>query len=152
MDQEAIRRSLAQSPVLSDLDPAALQFLSRFGTVRTFAAGEALMCQGEPSDSIHFVLSGAVEVERQRRRDERPVPLARLGVGEVVGEMGLLVNEPRSATVRASGPTQTLEFDAPSFQRVAKAFPMLHRVLATLLSERLRHTSAELTGRGTGDR
>lgn len=149
MDQEEIIKALAQSPVLAELDPNALQFLTRFGTVRRFAAGEALMRQGEPSVSIHFVLSGSVEVERQRRSDERPVRLARFGVGEIVGEMGVLINSPRSATVLATAATETLELDAPSFERVAKAFPILHRVIATLLSERLRRTSAELSGRAT---
>ncbi|GAC1700098.1 MAG: hypothetical protein NVS9B6_13240 [Candidatus Limnocylindrales bacterium] len=149
MDREELRQALAQSPVLADLDPNALQFLTRFGTVRQFAAGDALMRQGEPSLSIHFVLSGNVSVERQRRTDERPVRLAELGVGQVVGEMGVLVNSARSATVLATAPTETLELDAPSFERVAKAFPMLHRVLATLLSERLRRTSAEIGQRGT---
>ena len=110
------------------------------------------MRQGEPSVSIHFVLSGNVAVERQRRSDERPIRLAELGVGQVVGEMGVLVNGARSATVLAETPTATLELDTQSFERVAKAFPVLHRVLATLLSERLRRTSAELSGRRTSDR
>lgn len=149
MNQEEIAQALARSPVLADLEPNALQFLTRFGTVRQFAAGDALMRQGEPSLSIHFVLSGNVSVERQRRTDERPVRLAELGVGQVVGEMGVLVNSARSATVLATVPTETLELDAPSFERVAKAFPMLHRVLATLLSERLRRTSAEIGQRAT---
>lgn len=151
MNQEEIRLALAQSPVLADLDPNALQFLTRFGAVRHFPAGDALMRQGEPSLSIHFVLSGSVAVERQRRTDERPVRLAELGVGQVVGEMGVLVNSARSATVVATEPTETLELDAASFERVAKAFPMLHRVLATLLSERLRRTSAEI-GQRASDR
>ena len=151
MNDEEIRRALAQSPVLADLDPNALQFLAQFGTIRQFAVGDALMRQGEPSVSIHFVLSGGVEVERQRRNDERPVKFAELGVGQVVGEMGVLVNSPRSATVVATSPTETLELDAPSFERVAQAFPMLHRVLATLLSERLRKTSEQLSGRRAAD-
>jgi len=149
MNQDEIRAALAQSPVLAELDPNALQFLTRFGTVRQFAAGDALMRQGEPSVSIHFILVGSVVVERQRRTDERPVKLADLGVGQVVGEMGVLINSARSATVLATVPTETLELDAPSFERVAKAFPMLHRVLATLLSERLRRTSAEIGQRAT---
>lgn len=151
MNDEETLRALAQSQVLADLDPNALQFLIRFGTLRQFAPGEALMRQGEPSVSIHFVLSGAVKVERQRRNDEQPVKLADLGLGEVVGEMGVLIDSPRSATVLATAPTETLELDGPSFERVAKAFPMLHRVLATLLSERLRKTSAQVSGRRASD-
>jgi len=116
-------------------------FLIRFGRMRKFAVGETLMTQGEPSLSVHFVLEGQVQVERQRRTDDRPVVLAQLGAGEIVGEMGVMVDLPRSATVTATQPTATLELDGPSFERAARAFPILHRVLAKLLSERLRRTS-----------
>jgi len=151
VNEDKIRQALAQSPGLANLDPNALRFLTRFGTLRSFSAGETLMRQGDPSASIHIVLSGSVAVEHQRRRDERPLKLADLGIGQVVGEMGILVEGARSATVLATVPTETLEIDAASFERVARDFPMLHRVLAALLSERLRRTSAEIGGR-TGER
>ena len=99
------------------------------------------MTQGEPSVSIHFILEGQCRVERRRRNDERPVVLAHLGSGEIVGEIGVLVDLPRASTVIAAAPTRTLELDAASFDRAARAFPILHRVLATLLSQRLRRTS-----------
>ena len=116
-------------------------FLIRFGKVREFRVDEPLMTQGEPSTSIHFILEGEVRVERQRRNDSERVVLAHLGSGEIVGEMGVMVELPRSATVIAAKPTTTLELDTVSFERAARAFPILHRVLAKLLSERLRRTS-----------
>jgi len=72
-----------------------------------------------------------------------------LGSGEIVGEMGVMVDLPRSATVTAALPTTTLELDTASFERAARAFPILHRVLAKLLSERLRRTSERVTDRRT---
>jgi CRP-like cAMP-binding protein len=45
-------------------------------------------------------------------------------------------------TVAALMPTEALELDAPNFERLAKAYPILHRVIARLLSERLRATEA----------
>jgi CRP-like cAMP-binding protein len=112
--------------------------------MRQFTIGEALMIQGQPSTSVHFVLEGQCKVERRRRNDERPVELARLGSGEIIGEMGVMVDLPRSATVTATQPTTTLELDSESFERAARAFPILHRVLAKLLSERLRRTSERI--------
>jgi CRP-like cAMP-binding protein len=123
------------------LDQSALVFLIRFGRMRHFAAAEPLMQQGEPSTSVHFILEGQVRVERQRRMDAERVVLAHLGAGEIVGEMGVMVELPRSATVIAEQPTATLELDGPSFDRAARAFPILHRVLVKLLSERLQRTS-----------
>ena len=122
-------------------------FLIRFGKTRHFAVGETLMKQGEPSLCVHFILEGQVRVERQRRSDAQPIQLAMLGSGEIVGEMGVMVDLPRSATVTAAMPTTTLELDAASFERAARAFPILHRVLAKLLSERLRRTSERVTDR-----
>ena len=140
MNDDEVRAALAHSPLLAELDPTALMFLVRLGQRRNFATGTVLMRQGDPSTSIHFMLSGKVSAERTRRTDARPMHLAELSAGAVVGEMGVLIDIPRSATVTALEPTETVEIDAPSFERLAKAFPILHRLLAKLLSERLRST------------
>jgi len=142
MNEEDVRATLAKSPLLSDLDPTALMFLVRLGHRRVFKTGDILMRQGEASNSIHFLLSGKVRAERSRRTDDRPVKLADLEAGGVVGEMGVVIDIPRSATVTALEPTESLELDAPNFERLAKAYPILHRVIAHLLSERLRATES----------
>lgn len=144
MNEEDVRATLAKSDLLSDLDPTALMFLVRLGRRRTFKPGEVLMRQGEPSTSIHFLLSGKVKAERSRRTDDRPVQLAELEAGAVVGEMGVVIDIPRSATVTALVPTESLELDGPNFERLAKAYPILHRVIARLLSERLRATESRV--------
>ena len=144
MNEEDVRATLAKSDLLSDLDPTALMFLVRLGRRRTFKSGEILMRQGEPSTSIHFLLSGKVRAERTRLTDDRPVQLAELEAGGVVGEMGVVIDIPRSATVTALMPTESLELDGPNFERLAKAYPILHRVIARLLSERLRATESRI--------
>ena len=135
---------LSQSPLLADLDPTALMFLVRLGRRRIWNAGDVLMRQGDPSTSIHFMLTGKVRAQRARRTDDRPVTLAEFEAGAVVGEMGVVIDIPRSATVTAIAPTETLELDGPNFDRVAKAYPILHRVIARLLSERLRATEQRI--------
>lgn len=144
MNEEEIHAILGKTELLSDLDPTALMFLVRLGHRRTFKPGEVLMRQGEPSNSIHFLISGTVRAERARRTDDRPVKLADLEAGAVVGEMGVLIDIPCSATVTALVPTESLELDTPNFERLAKAYPILHRVIARLLSERLRATDARI--------
>ena len=144
MNEEDVRAMLAKSPLLAELDPTALMFLVRLGHRRIWKAGDVLMRQGDPSNSIHFMLSGKVCAERARRTDDRPVRLAEFEAGAVVGEMGVVIDIPRSATVTALVATETLELDAPNFDRVARAYPILHRVIARLLSERLRATEQRI--------
>lgn len=137
MTEEEVCRVLSGSAVLQGVDPSATRFLVRVGEVRRFGPGEILMRQGEDSLSLHFVLSGSVRVEHLRRADERPVMLAELGVGQTIGEMGLLLDADRSATVVAVGTTETLEIGRASFDEAAAEFPMLHRMLTGVLRARL---------------
>lgn len=142
MTEEEIRAALGASPLLTGVDPSALLFLARLGRYREFRPGQILMRQGEPSASIQFILSGHVRAERARRSDARPFTLAELDAGEAVGEMGVLNDIPRTATVVALGPTSTLELDAATFEKIARAYPLLHLVLMRLLSQRLRATAS----------
>jgi len=144
MNEEDVREALAGSPLLAELDPTALMFLVRLGRRRSFAAGDVLMRQGDRSTSIHFLLSGTVRAERSRRSDDQPIKLADLEAGQVVGEMGVMIDIPRSATVTALVPTESLELDGPNFERLAKAYPILHRIIARVLSERLKATERTL--------
>jgi len=135
--EEEVCRVLSGSAVLQGVDPSATRFLVQVGEVRRFGDGDVLMRQGEDSLSLHFVLSGSVRVEHSRRSDERPVVLAELGVGQTVGEMGLLTGADRSATVVAAGPIETLEIGRASFDEAAAGYPMLHRMLTGVLRARL---------------
>ncbi|MDP9319608.1 MAG: cyclic nucleotide-binding domain-containing protein [Chloroflexota bacterium] len=137
MNEDDVRATLAKSPFLADLDPTALLFLVRLGRRRTFQPGEVLMRQGDPSSSIHFLLSGKVRADRSRRSDDRPVRLGEFEAGAIVGELGVVTEVQHPSTITALVPTESLELDTPNFERLAKAYPILHRVIAHLLSERL---------------
>jgi CRP-like cAMP-binding protein len=68
-------------------------------TERRFAAGETIFREGEPADDAYLIHAGRVEIVKQAPGG--PVRLARLGAGEMFGEMGGLDSTPRSATARA---------------------------------------------------
>ena len=109
---------------------------------------------GYYQDPKNFLIVMAVDPETYTdifSRDFDFAPEARQAfirtrTGAVVGEMGVVIDIPRSATVTALVPTESLELDAPNFERVAKAYPILHRVVARLLSERLRATETAVGG------
>src|SRR5256885_17241340 len=127
MNEEDVRATLAKSPLLADLDPTALMFLVRLGHRRVFKAGDILMTQGEPSTSIHFLLSGKVRAERSRRTDDRPVRLADPEAGAGVGEMGGVIDLPRSGTGTAPDATASPRPGGAGFEGPAEAYPPLHR-------------------------
>lgn len=109
---------------------------------RRLAPGEVLFAEGEPSELVGRIESGALEVVR--RVGERELVLARLGPGEHVGEMGVLEGRPRAATVRAVEPTRLVLLGREAFLESVASDPALaHRLLVTL-SERLHRADLAL--------
>ncbi len=117
-----------------------LEYLATLGQWKTFESGDALMRQHEPSESLHIIVEGKVRVERADPLLSGPVILAELGPGEVVGEMGVLDSEPRSATVTAVDQTRTFELDTPGLTLVILRYPEVAVALLRVLSQRLRST------------
>ena len=74
------------------------------------AAGETIIRQGDSGERFYVVRSGAVEVERDS------LVLARLGPGDAFGEIALLLDVPRTATVTAIEPTRLLALEAHDFR------------------------------------
>ena len=140
---------LAQVAILQPLPAAGLSRLAEQGRPRFFPPGSQLMRQGEASESLHIIRKGSVRVERAHPQILRPVVLAELGPGDVVGEMGVLDREPRSATVTALTAVETLELDAPTLAQVLVDHPEAAAALLRILSRRLRNTDElmQLMGR-----
>jgi len=123
--------------LFKELPEPGLQTLAERGRPKRFAAGEVIMRQGDTSDALHVITRGRVRVERAQA-SEPPLVLAELGVGEVVGEMGLLDLAPRSATVTALEDTETLELHATVMALVVMQHPQVATALLRTLSHRLR--------------
>ena len=85
---------------LGDIEPAALALLRERLTWVEIAGGQTLMAQGEPGDSMYLSISGRL---RAYVNDEEGVPrmVREMGRGQVIGEMSLYTDEPRSATIVA---------------------------------------------------
>lgn len=126
---------------LLDLAPELLQSIDAAMVERTFAAGEFLMRQGEPGDSLMVVQEGDVEVVVQV--DGSPHVLQRAGALDVFGEMALLTHEPRTASVIARTPVRALVLPADDFHRLASAEPALAEVLSRLTAQRLGEASRD---------
>ncbi len=145
--------SLQQVRILGHIPLDGLTRLAERGQSRVFPMGSLLMRQGEPADTLYVILSGRVRVDRSHPDLVLPVPLAELGPGEVVGEMGLLDGEPRSATVTAIEDTETLELDAADLAYTVLRHPEVSTSLLRTLSRRLRSVddlATRMAGRPEG--
>lgn len=144
--------SLAHASGLLSLDGFAR--LAALGERRVFGDGEELMRQGAEASSMFVILSGKVSVVREHPDLSSPIILAHLGPGEIVGEMGLLDGEPRSATVTAVEETVTMEVPGASLAQCVVRYPDLYGALVKVLSRRLRDTNelaAELAKRADAE-
>jgi CRP-like cAMP-binding protein len=108
---------LAELPSFSHLEPDELSDLLAHGDWMTFPPGETIVAQGEPGDAFYALRSGQVEVLTD---SEEPKVL---GPGSYFGEVALLMDVPRTATVRARTPVRAFRLDRDGFDRLlAKAF------------------------------
>ena len=135
-----MRDVLSQNAILRTLPAEGLARLAEQGRRRAFPPGSQLMRQGDVSDSLHIILQGRVRVARTHPQILRPVVLAELGPGEIVGEMGVLDQEPRSATVTALNAVETLELDAATLSQAIMDHPEAAAALLQVLSRRVRST------------
>nr|BDT35507.1 Stp1/IreP family PP2C-type Ser/Thr phosphatase [Myxococcus sp. MH1] len=112
-------------------------------TTRTYPAGREIVVEGQPGEELFVVIRGRVAIEKNG------VEIAELRSGGHFGEMGLIDNAPRSATVRATEPTRTMVISRPDLMGLMKresilAVKMLWSFVQ-VLSDRLRATNSELS-------
>ncbi|MEN9796981.1 MAG: hypothetical protein RL653_677 [Pseudomonadota bacterium] len=102
--------------------------------------GAMLFRQGEAGHSVSFVVSGSLEVFAQRE-DGQEVRLGTVEPGEPVGEMALLVNEPRMASARALEETELVRLARGGFDRLVSAHPATLALFARTMAQRLSHAA-----------
>jgi CRP/FNR family cyclic AMP-dependent transcriptional regulator len=139
--------ALRNVPLLSDLSRTHLNRIATLASQRTEGAGKILAQQGTPGLEFFLILEGAARVERDGKL------LARLVAGECFGEMSLVDNKLRSATVTAETAVVLLMIHTRSFHRLLDEVPGLQKKLLVALSERLREANAALAAMaGVGDK
>jgi CRP-like cAMP-binding protein len=104
--------------------------------------GEVIFREGDESTEAYWIISGRVDITI--RSGTVGLPLARLGPGEIIGEMGLIDNKPRSATATALGPTELEVITEEDFEKDVLQQPVRLRTYLGRLCERLRATDTLL--------
>lgn len=106
-------------------------------TERRFQGGHFIFRQGDIGDRVYVVKSGEVEVVRESPGKSETV-LARLGKGEYFGEMALLSDAPRNASVRAATDVTTLAIERHDFLSLFSSIPAFKQSIAAAMEQRAR--------------
>ncbi|MBZ0231261.1 MAG: cyclic nucleotide-binding domain-containing protein [Deltaproteobacteria bacterium] len=149
----AARRALETTPLFAGLPSAALeQLIERLGLVE-LTAGQVLFRQGDAGDALYVVAEGTVVVHSEGPPRHE---LTRFGPGSFFGEVALVTEEPRSATVTAQVDTQLLAVDREAVRMLVADFPdvlpVILRFLRERLVDRLVQTHPLFASFGAGDR
>ena len=135
--------SLADVWLFSGMEKEQLQQLAAFTFTKTFKAGDVIAEEGRTGNALYVILTGQVEVLKGYRT-ETPLRLAALNPGEFFGEMALLEESPRSATVRATQETTCVGVDRWLFLAQLRKNPDMAISMLQAMARRLRQMDAKL--------
>ncbi len=131
---------LQRVELFEGLDQKELRLLAKTCTERQYPAGAVLMQEGEAGAGLFILIEGKVHVTQSAGPGQPPRDIATLEAGEVIGEMALLDDLPRSATVTALEPCRCLLVPVWDFRATLRESPEIAIKLLIQLSRRLRKT------------
>ncbi|MEO0619046.1 MAG: Crp/Fnr family transcriptional regulator [Pseudomonadota bacterium] len=134
---------LRRIPLFANVDPAKLKLLAFTSDRITFDPGQNLFGQGDDAGDAYVIIKGDAEVIVDDQGNELIV--AEVEKNEFVGEIGVLCDRPRSATVRAKTDVIALRVTKDQLLTMVREFPDFALELMRVIAERLARTTAELT-------
>lgn len=136
LTQEQITSFLRSMHPFSLFDEDAIKHIALLLKVVHIERGKILMRQNDPGHSLYFVFGGHF-ITTVTKDDGAETPIGEIGQGEIVGEIALIVGEPRTATVRAIRDSILLEFTRHSFDYFSRAYPSVAMSIARFCVRRL---------------
>jgi CRP-like cAMP-binding protein/Fe-S-cluster-containing hydrogenase component 2 len=136
LDQAAIMRQV-QTHLAPGVPPAELKELVEGAEIQRFRAGDTVFAQGDVGDDMHLIRSGSCTVSM--RVGGKDVVLNYLPAGNYVGEMALLSNMPRSATIKAAHTTETIRIKGEHFKQLLARAPKLKADVEAKFRQRIMH-------------
>lgn len=126
-------------------DAPAVDALLQHSQRRPLAAGETLLRQGDAPDALFIVESGRLTALLSQGPDEAPLRLESMCTGALIGEIGFVLDRPRSADVLADVDSSVRVLDRATWQRLSADEPQLARALGSLLLRLLAQRTLRLT-------
>ena len=138
--EEIIKQSLGGSVLFKGLEEDVLTRLAGVMRPVSMKRNETLFFQDDEPNGCYCILNGALKVSILNEEGEETI-LAALGGTDILGEMGLIDEAPRSATITALRATKLGFLSSSSFFEIAGQYPQIYRHLLRIVCERLRTTN-----------
>jgi CRP-like cAMP-binding protein len=133
---------LRRVPFFSEMEPSKLKLLAFSSDRVAYMAGEDLFRQGDMGDAAYVLLTGKVDVLVDSPSGQ--IKLTEMSGNAIVGEIAILCDGVRTATVRASTSVEALRIGKEQFFKLMSDFPDVTIKVMRVLAERLTSTTTEL--------
>ncbi len=133
---------LRNIPLFAKLEPAKLKLLAFTSERLSYDAEQSLFHQGDMGDAAYLIIDGEADVLVESAAGE--IVVATLARNDFVGEIAILCDVPRTATVRAKTALVTLRISKDLFFRLVAEFPQMSVEIMRELAQRLERTTAQL--------
>jgi hypothetical protein len=124
------------SPLFSGFRPDELMALIRGLELRAFDPGEIVVAQGEPGESLFVLTSGSARAYMKDGKGKSR-QVREMHEGDVFGEIAVMLQMPRTATVTAATRCEALELDRPTLEKITKTHPRVREVLQSYYSKHM---------------
>jgi CRP-like cAMP-binding protein len=134
---------LLRVPMFANVPPGKLKLLAYTSDRVSFAAGQVVFKQGDQGDAAYVVLSGTADVLVDSPGGE--IKVDTIEPNSIVGEIAILCNVARTATIKTTAPVEALHIHKDNFLKLLSEFPEMAIEIMRVLADRLNHTTAALT-------
>lgn len=136
-------QTLRQVPLFAGVAPAKLKLLAFASDRVSYRPGEILFRQGDPGDAAYVILEGRADILAEANGGQ--IKIAELADNAIVGEIAILCDVSRTATVKAAGPLEALRIRKDDFLKLLADYPDMMLEILRSLAQRLTRTTSELT-------
>lgn len=130
-------------PLFAKIEPTKLKLLAFTSERLSFYEGDEVCHQGDVGDAAYIILDGQADVLVETPRG--PLRVAEVGRNDIIGEIAILCDVPRTATILASSDLETLKISKDGFFHLVTQFPQVGIEVMAELAQRLHHTTQALT-------
>lgn len=133
---------LRRIPLFAKIEPSKLKLLAFTSERLTFKPGDRLFGQGDQGDAAYIIIAGSADIIVNTPNG--PLTVAQVHKNDFVGEIAILCDVPRTATVQAVDEVVTLRISKDLFFRLVTEFPQMAVEIMRVLAQRLEKTTADL--------